>query len=89
MFPHHDNEMAQAEAYHQCCQWVNYFLHAGHLHIKGLKMSKSLKNFITIRQALQEHSPRQLRLMFLMQPWDKSMNYSDQTVDDAKAKEKY
>jgi cysteinyl-tRNA synthetase len=89
MFPHHDNEMAQAEAYHQCCQWVNYFLHAGHLHIKGLKMSKSLKNFITIRQALEEHSPRQLRLMFLMQPWDKSMNYSDQTVDDAKAKEKY
>jgi len=89
MFPHHDNEMAQAEAYHQCCQWVNYFFHAGHLHIKGLKMSKSLKNFITIRQALQEHSPRQLRLMFLMQPWDKPMNYSDQTVDDAKAKEKY
>lgn len=89
MFPHHDNEMAQAEAYHQCCQWVNYFMHAGHLHIKGLKMSKSLKNFITIRQALKEHSPRQLRLMFLMQPWDKSMNYSDQTVDDAKAKEKY
>mmetsp|Transcript_2126 Transcript_2126/g.2978 ORF Transcript_2126/g.2978 Transcript_2126/m.2978 type:complete len:776 (+) Transcript_2126:83-2410(+) len=89
MFPHHDNEMAQAEAYHQCGQWVNYFLHAGHLHIKGLKMSKSLKNFITIRQALEEHSPRQLRLMFLMQPWDKPMNYSDQTVDDAKAKEKY
>jgi len=89
MFPHHDNEMAQAEAYHKCCQWVNYFLHAGHLHIKGLKMSKSLKNFITIRQALQEHSPRQLRFMFLMQPWDKSMNYSDQTVDDAKKKESY
>jgi cysteinyl-tRNA synthetase len=89
MFPHHDNEMAQAEAYHKCCQWVNYFLHAGHLHIQGLKMSKSLKNFITIRQALEVHSPRQLRLMFLMQPWDKSMNYSDQTVDDARAKEKY
>jgi len=89
MFPHHDNEMAQSEAYHQCCQWVNYFLHAGHLHIQGLKMSKSLKNFITIRQALEVHSARQLRLMFLMQPWDKSMNYSDQTVDDARAKEKY
>lgn len=89
MFPHHDNEMAQAEAFHQCCQWVNYFLHAGHLHINGLKMSKSLKNFITIRQALQEHSPRQLRLMFLLQPWDKPMIYSDLTVNDAKAKEKY
>lgn len=88
-FPHHDNELAQAEAYHKCGQWVNYFMHAGHLHIKGLKMSKSLKNFITIQQALTEHSPRQLRLMFLLQPWDKPMNYSDQTVDDAKAKERY
>lgn len=51
-FPHHDNELAQAEAYYHadgCSQWVNYFLHAGHLNIEGLKMSKSLKNFVTIR----------------------------------------
>lgn len=51
-FPHHDNELAQAEAFYHdqgCCQWVNYFLHSGHLGIEGLKMSKSLKNFITIR----------------------------------------
>ena len=49
---------AQAEAYYHprddegcdCHQWVNYFLHSGHLHIHGLKMSKSLKNFITIRR---------------------------------------
>lgn len=47
-FPHHDNEMAQSEAYHECPTWVNYFVHTGHLHIEGLKMSKSLKNFITI-----------------------------------------
>ncbi len=53
-FPHNDNELAQSEAYHGNDQWVNYFLHAGHLDIEGLKMSKSLKNFITIRQALQE-----------------------------------
>jgi cysteinyl-tRNA synthetase len=86
-FPHHDNELAQSEAYYGHHQWVNYFFHAGHLHIKGLKMSKSLKNFITIRQALQEHSARQLRLMFLMQPWDRPMNFSDQTVGAAKAKE--
>jgi len=50
-------------------------------------MSKSLKNFITIQQALKEHSARQLRLMFLMQPWDRPMNFSDQTVGAAKAKE--
>jgi cysteinyl-tRNA synthetase len=48
-FPHHDNELAQSEAYYNKAQWVNYFLHAGHLHIEGLKMSKSLKNFITIQ----------------------------------------
>lgn len=36
------------QAYHDCPAWVNYFLHTGHLHIEGLKMSKSLKNFITI-----------------------------------------
>mmetsp|Transcript_66203 Transcript_66203/g.147153 ORF Transcript_66203/g.147153 Transcript_66203/m.147153 type:complete len:864 (+) Transcript_66203:59-2650(+) len=87
-FPHHDNEMAQSEAYLQRSQWVNYFWHAGHLHIEGLKMSKSLKNFITIRQALGVHSARQLRLMFLMQAWDKGMNYSDQAIDMAKVEEK-
>ena len=51
-FPHHDNELAQAEAHYHTCgcqQWVNYFLHTGHLSIEGLKMSKSLKNFVTIR----------------------------------------
>lgn len=48
----------QAEAFYHTAgcacgssQWVNYFLHLGHLHIEGLKMSKSLKNFITIRRA--------------------------------------
>uniref|UniRef100_A0A7S2RQQ1 cysteine--tRNA ligase n=1 Tax=Mucochytrium quahogii TaxID=96639 RepID=A0A7S2RQQ1_9STRA len=87
-FPHHDNELAQSEACFGSQQWVNYFTHAGHLHIKGLKMSKSLKNFVTIRQALEKHSARQLRILFLLQPWDEQMNFSDQTVDDAKAKEK-
>jgi len=87
-FPHHDNEMAQAEAYFGTPQWVNYFLHSGHLHISGLKMSKSLKNFITIRQALEHCSPRQMRLMFLLQRWDKIMNYSEDALNVAKQKEK-
>ncbi|XP_059577064.1 probable cysteine--tRNA ligase, mitochondrial isoform X2 [Alligator mississippiensis] len=51
VFPHHENEIAQCGAYHQCEQWCSYFLHSGHLHIKGNreKMSKSLKNYITIK----------------------------------------
>eukprot|EP00571_Detonula_confervacea_P006473 CAMPEP_0172327602 /NCGR_PEP_ID=MMETSP1058-20130122/59915_1 /TAXON_ID=83371 /ORGANISM="Detonula confervacea, Strain CCMP 353" /LENGTH=803 /DNA_ID=CAMNT_0013044683 /DNA_START=46 /DNA_END=2460 /DNA_ORIENTATION=+ len=86
-FPHHDNELAQSEACFGCNQWVNYFTHTGHLHIEGLKMSKSLKNFITIRQALEHNTARQLRIMFLLQAWDQPMSYSDQTIDDARSKE--
>ncbi|GFH31790.1 tRNA-synt_1e domain-containing protein, partial [Haematococcus lacustris] len=89
-FPHHDNELAQAEAHyhHQGCkQWVNYFLHSGHLEIEGLKMSKSLKNFVTIREALQSFSARQLRLMFAMQPWNKPMVYGEQARGEMKARE--
>jgi len=70
-FPHHDNELAQAEAFYGCSQWVNYFLHSGHLAIEGLKMSKSLKNFVTIREALQKYTARQLRFLFVNQLWDK------------------
>jgi len=87
-FPHHDNEMAQSEAYLERQQWCNYFWHAGHLHIQGLKMSKSLKNFITIRQAMEVHTARQLRMMFLMQQWDKGMNYSDDAINMARAEER-
>jgi len=86
-FPHHDNELAQSEACFGCNQWVNYFTHTGHLHIEGLKMSKSLKNFVTIRQALEHNTARQLRIMFLLQAYDQPMNYSDQTIDDARSKE--
>jgi len=87
-FPHHDNELAQSEAFFNSNQWVNYFLHSGHLHIEGLKMSKSLKNFITIRKALETHTSRQLRLLFLSQPWYKVMNYSVDGLEFVKAREK-
>lgn len=75
-FPHHDNELAQSEARYNRPQWVNYFLHAGHLHIKGSKMSKSLKNFITIKECLATFSSRALRLLTLSHRWDAPMNYS-------------
>ncbi|KAH8738684.1 cysteinyl-tRNA synthetase [Cryptosporidium ryanae] len=78
-FPHHDNELAQTEAYYDEVQWVNYFLHSGHLHIHGSKMSKSLKNFTTIRDVLKVYSPRQTRMLFLLHKWDTPMNYSPET----------
>lgn len=76
-FPHHDNEIAQSEAYHECGAWVNYFIHTGHLHIEGLKMSKSLKNFITIDEILQRFTARQLRLAFLTQLWNAKIDFSE------------
>ncbi|OII72991.1 cysteinyl-tRNA synthetase [Cryptosporidium ubiquitum] len=78
-FPHHDNELAQSEAHYDQTQWVNYFLHSGHLHIHGSKMSKSLKNFTTIREILKENSPRHVRILFLLHRWDAPMNYSPET----------
>lgn len=55
-FPHHDNEIAQSEAHYDCQQWVRYWFHIGHLNINGMKMSKSLKNFSTIKEYLSEYN---------------------------------
>jgi cysteinyl-tRNA synthetase len=87
-FPHHDNEMAQAEAECGCKQWVNYFVHAGHLHIKGFKMSKSLKNFITIQEALENNTARQIRLLFLLHKYNAPMDYGDNTMSHSVITEK-
>lgn len=81
-FPHHSNELAQSEAYF--CEhgkgphnWVNYFLHMGHLSIAGSKMSKSLKNFQTIREALSsDYTPRGMRIVFLMGRWNDGVEIS-------------
>lgn len=74
-FPHHDNELAQTEANFDRPQWVNYFLHSGHLHIKGLKMAKSLKNFITVKAILEKYPARVMRMLVLLHRWDQPMNY--------------
>ncbi|XP_045749000.1 cysteine--tRNA ligase, cytoplasmic isoform X1 [Mirounga angustirostris] len=88
-FPHHDNELAQSEAYFENDCWVHYFLHTGHLTIAGCKMSKSLKNFITIKDALKKHSARQLRLAFLMHSWKDTLDYSSNTMESALQYEKF
>ena len=88
-FPHHDNELAQSEAYwcpaegaRQGEQWINYFMHMGHLSIQGSKMSKSLKNFTTIREALAkgEWTPRGLRIVFLLGAWKDGLEITGEVV---------
>jgi len=87
-FPHHDNELAQSEAFHCNDCWTRYFLHSGHLTIAGCKMSKSLKNFITIQDALKKNSARQLRLAFLLHSWKDTLDLSDNTMELSKNYEK-
>jgi len=85
-FPHHDNELAQSEAFWSNgthTQWVNYFLHMGHLSIQGSKMSKSLKNFTTIREALhvrRDWTARSLRIVFLLGSWKDGIEITDDMV---------
>ncbi|CAL9702111.1 unnamed protein product [Knipowitschia caucasica] len=88
-FPHHDNELAQSEAYFENDHWVRYFLHTGHLTIAGCKMSKSLKNFITIKDALAKNTARQLRLAFLMHAWKDTLDYSPNTMESAVQYERF
>ncbi|XP_037656581.1 probable cysteine--tRNA ligase, mitochondrial isoform X2 [Choloepus didactylus] len=85
-FPHHENEIAQCEVFHQCKQWGNYFLHSGHLHVKGKeeKMSKSLKNYITIKDFLKKFSPDVFRLFCMRSSYRSAIDYSDAAMCEAK-----
>ncbi|KAG8517020.1 Cysteine--tRNA ligase, mitochondrial, partial [Galemys pyrenaicus] len=84
-FPHHENEIAQCEAFHGSEQWGNYFLHAGHLHEKGggEKMSKSLRNYVTIKDFLKTSSPDAFRLFCLRSSYRSGVDYSRDTLQDA------
>ncbi|XP_029696110.1 probable cysteine--tRNA ligase, mitochondrial isoform X2 [Takifugu rubripes] len=86
-FPHHENEIAQSEAYHQCAQWANYFLHSGHLHLKGSveKMSKSLKNYITIKDFLKSYSANEFRMFCLLTKYRSAIDYSDGSMLEARS----
>lgn len=52
-------------------------------------MSKSLKNFTTIRSTLEVFSARQLRIMFVGQKWNNTMMYDEATMDNARERERY
>ena len=93
-FPHHDNEIAQSEAYYGCDCWIKYWFHTGPLTIenkktgKEEKLSKSLGNFIPLREMLTIYSPRQIRMLFLLHQWDKTQRYDrEKSFPEAIAKE--
>ncbi|XP_018360959.1 PREDICTED: probable cysteine--tRNA ligase, mitochondrial [Trachymyrmex cornetzi] len=83
-FPHHENEEAQSCCYHDVDQWVNYWLHCGHLSLKGdVKMSKSLKNTISIQDYLENYSANNLRMLCLLSHYRNGIEFSDEVIQTA------
>ncbi len=82
-FPHHENEIAQSEA-HNGCTFANYWMHNGFLNINDEKMSKSLGNFFTLRDVLDEYHPEVVRFFMLRTHYRSPLNFSHDNLIDAK-----
>ena len=89
IFPHHENEIAQSRCAHGTAMMANYWMHNGFLEVEGAKMSKSLGNFVTIRELLNDWPGEALRLNMLKthyrSPTDwtlKGVEESAKTLDD-------
>jgi cysteinyl-tRNA synthetase len=81
-FPHHENEMAQSEAAYGR-EFVRYWVHNGFVRVNAEKMSKSLGNFITIREILSGFHPQVLRFFLLTKHYRSPLDYSTQYLLEA------
>lgn len=83
-FPHHENEVAQS-----CCansgQFVNYWTHAGMVQVNQEKMSKSLGNFFTLRDVLDDYDAQVVRYFLLSAHYRSQLNYSTDNLKQAKS----
>jgi cysteinyl-tRNA synthetase len=84
VFPHHENEIAQAESLTGEL-FVRYWIHNGPLTREGIKMSKSLGNILSIQEALQQYHPEELRLFMFMGHYRKPLDFSSQGMAEAQA----
>ncbi|WP_026102609.1 cysteine--tRNA ligase [Pleurocapsa sp. PCC 7319] len=81
-FPHHENEIAQSEAA-TGKTLANYWLHNGMIIVEGKKMSKSLGNFITIRELLEKFEPMAVRLFILQTQYRKPLDFTEEALATA------
>jgi cysteinyl-tRNA synthetase len=81
VFPHHENERAQAEGAGQ--RFARYWLHNAMVMVGGEKMAKSLGNFTTLAEALDAHGPRALRLLVLQTHYRSPMEMGPANLSDA------
>jgi len=82
IFPHHENEIAQAQAL-SGKTFAKYWIHHGLLTIDGQKMSKSLGNFITIKDALDKYHPDALKIFFLQSHYASPVDFSQKRMEEA------
>ncbi len=81
IFPHHENEIAQSEAFTGSVPFVKYWMHNGLLQLGQDKMSKSLGNLITVRELLQRFSADAFRLFVLSSYYRSPLTYSDEGLE--------
>lgn len=83
IFPHHEAEIAQAEAATGRKPLVKYWVHTGVLKVDGKKMSKSLGNFVTVRDALKKYDPEVLRFFFASAHYRSIIDFSEASLEQA------
>ena len=84
IFPHHEAEISQMEAASGKSPLVRYWLHTGFLNINSEKMSKSKKNFTTIKESLKSYDFRVLRYLFLSTHYRSEIDFSEVTLSQSK-----
>lgn len=83
IFPHHENEIAQSEAY-TGKQFVRYWVHSEHLLVDGKKMSKKLGNFYTLRDIIAKgYSPAAIRYLYISTHYRSKMNFTFEALKAA------
>ncbi|MCS7112746.1 MAG: cysteine--tRNA ligase [Nitrososphaerota archaeon] len=85
IFPHHENEIAQAEAFTGRKPFVKYWMHTGLLTVNGEKMAKSLGNYVRIRDVLDKFSPAAVRLFILSTHYRSQLDYREEKLVEAEA----
>jgi cysteinyl-tRNA synthetase len=83
VFPHHENEIAQSEGAHRGHPLANYWMHNGFLNVEGEKMSKSLGNFVTINELLQDWPGEVLRFNMLRAHYRQPMDWTVQGMKES------
>ena len=83
VFPHHENEIAQSEGY-SGEKFVRYWMHNGFISVDSKKMSKSLGNFFTVREAAKEYGYSSIRMFMLMSHYRSPLNYSSDILVSSK-----